>query len=335
MPEALGLVSVEDTDGRILTGADGDESGLQETVDRRAEAHEEAREARNPGPPPLRNGQGQFASADKGPQRPSRGQKRFDELTRQAGDAQRAREAAERERDELRRQLEDARKPVERVAPELAVAPRQGAPVGKAPETRSKPTEDDVGTKYQSYSEFVEDLADWKAEQRLAQLDFDARIRQSIEADRASRGHLDKMRDVTARGQQTYADFDAVLKADHMTRSDWPADKIAAIAALESPEHVQYALGKDPVLAERLRTMDLVGFGMELTKLITPAAVASPASTARVMSPPPPAPYQPVQGGGRTTVTSSASLAEDGDSDFDRSGYRETRARERGVQRRW
>jgi len=36
-----------------------------------------------------------------------------------------------------------------------------------APVVRAKPKEEEVGTKYQTYADFIEDLADWKAEQRL------------------------------------------------------------------------------------------------------------------------------------------------------------------------
>ena len=204
----------------------------------------------------------------------------------------------------------------------------QAAPV--APQTRQKPIEDEVGTKYQTYADFAEDLADWKVEQRLAALDLDARIRHGIEADRTTRSHTDRVSGIIARGRETFQDFDAVLQAPHMLR-EWPADKLAAIAGLDAPEQIQYALGKDPDLAERLRQASPVQFGLELAKLITPQAAASPASSV-VGSPVVPAPYQPVGSGSKTTAIPSSELTKAG-FDFDKSGYREKRAAERGIRR--
>ena len=97
---------------------------------------------------------------------------------------------------------------------------------------------------------------------------------------------------------------------------------------------MQYAIAKDADLATRLSKMSDVEFGMALAAVAPVAAVASTASTARTVVPPPP-PYQPVAGGGSTTVPSSADLAERSTEDYDRSGYREKRAKERGVTSRW
>ena len=67
-----------------------------------------------------------------------------------------------------------------------------------------------MGTKYESYADFVEDLADWKAEQRLAALDFDAHVRKGIEADRASRSFADQVEQIFIAGREHYPDFDTV-----------------------------------------------------------------------------------------------------------------------------
>ncbi len=336
MSDTETMTSVEQ-DGRILTGVGVSAEELETTLERHARPGTEPlpqpesdppAESQQPVTDTPRNEQGQFT-------KPTRGQKRFDQLTKEREDASRRADAAERERDELKQRLAVTTSPTPSAPAPATPAPEPVREPATAPHSRQKPMEDQVGTTYQTYGEYVEDLADWKAEQRLATMDFDARIRASIEADRASRSRQDTVTQAVTRGRAAFADFDAVLNAPHMTAANWPADKIEAIASVDAPEQVQYALGKDPALAERLRTLDPITFGRELTKLIAPVSVASPASTARTMVATPPAPYQPVAGGGKTTVPSSADLASRGDSDFDRSGYREQRARERGVKIRW
>ena len=97
------LVSHE-VDGRILTGVGTTVDDLAETMDRHAEPEPEAPAATPAVPTPQpRDDAGKYKT---------RGQRRFDELTREREDARReasevkARaEAAERERDELRPSL--------------------------------------------------------------------------------------------------------------------------------------------------------------------------------------------------------------------------------------
>lgn len=77
-------------------------------------------------------------------------QARIDKAVAQQREAERRAEAAERA-------LAEAYNP-----------PARQTPRDESSYTRPKPTEDEIGTKYQSYPEFVEDLADWKLEQREA-----------------------------------------------------------------------------------------------------------------------------------------------------------------------
>jgi len=316
--ESLEVVSVEDDNGRVLSGVGVDAESLRETMDRHAPAETPAKSADAPAAD---------TTAQPDEPKPSRGRRRIDDLTREREDEKRRADAAERERDDLKAKLAAA--PAPRSEPQH---PPVAAPVAQPAATRTKPTEDQVGTKYQTYADFVEDLSDWKAEQRIVALDFDARIRTSIEADRASRSHSAKVDEVLARGRKTYADFDAVLQAPHMIAGNWPGEKIQVIASLDQPEAIQYALAKDPVLAESLRTEpNLAKFGIRLAQLMTAAPVASPASTGLTSSVLP-QPYQPVGSGSKTTVTPSAELAKKG-FDFDKSGYREKRAAERGIRR--
>lgn len=69
--------------------------------------------------------------------------------------AEREREDASQRADALARELQSLKAP-----PPDAPAPRY---------TRTKPSEDHIGQKYESYGDYVEDLTDWKVEQREAQ----------------------------------------------------------------------------------------------------------------------------------------------------------------------
>ena len=335
------IVTVEQ-DGRILTGVGGDPAEMATVMDRHAPEDGPERASDRNAPEPTgttpentgtepenagtstvtRNPDGTF-------KKPSRSQRRFDQITAE-------KEAAKREAADYKARLDAYEQ--QRTQAQPPETPRQAVEPHPRPATRPKPTEDQVGTTYQTYGDYVEDLADWKADQRLASLDFDAQIRRSIEADRAARTRDERDLTSIGRGRQRYPDFDAVLQgASHFRDGNWPLYMGQAIADLDEPEHVYYQLAKDRPLAERLRNLDPVHLGMELARLVAPAAVAPLASTARTSQLPPPAPYQPVAGGGTTTARSSADLVAKASDpfDYDRSGYREQRARERGVTRRW
>jgi hypothetical protein len=312
-----------EVDGRILTGVGVSADALAETMER----HE---------PEPAEPSEPAAASDPPAPKL-SRGQRRFDELTREREEARREAETARRERDELRAKLEAASRPqpaAEQTAPS-AQAQQQVA----ANPTRPKPSVDAVGSTYPTYEDFLEDLADWKAEQRLAAVDFDARIRQSIEADRASRSFADTVSNAFDRGRKAYPDFDAVITRGPGARITLgPTDAIGAargqrLAQLPNGEHVMYAIGKDAAVAERIRQMDDVDFGMWLASMAPSQAVASPASTPAAGSPVIPAPYQPVGTGSKTSAIPLSDLPHKAGFDFDKSGYRERRAADRGIRR--
>jgi len=323
----LAPVSVESSDGRILTGVGVTEASLEKTMERHApDAPEPSTVAAD--------------APDQSQPKPSRGAKRFDQLTAEREEARREAAAAKHERDELARQLAQRAAPV---APASVPSPAVAAPAAAAAPspTRPKPSESEVGDKYESYADFVEDLADWKSEQRLAALDFDARIRSSIEADRASRSFVEHVDQVKAKAREVYQDFDAVLKKGpgaEISLGQTDAQAVARVETiLRSPhaEHLLYAISKDAAIAQQLAQYSDIEFGMALSRFVPPAdtSVASPASTGIRRPVVAPAPFTPVSGGSKTSVTSSSELAKKG-FDFDRSGYREKRAAERGLKLR-
>ncbi len=313
----LEQVSATDDAGRVLTGVGTTTAALEKTMERHAPDVPAASEP---------------ASQQPSEPRQSRGQKRFDQLTKERETYREQAEAAARERDDLRTKLEAASRTP---APPATMPVEQPPPPAASTQTRSKPNENEVGSKYETYADFIEDLADWKAEQRLSAQDFDAQIRRSIEADRASRSRDERSIQSVTRGRARYADFDAVLKgATHFQSTDWPNWQGEAINELPEPEHIYYQLAKDRALAERLKGLNPVQYGIELAKLIPASSVAVPASTQSAGTVTPPVPYQPVGAGSKTTAPPLADLPKKAQFDFDASGYRERRAAERGVTRR-
>lgn len=327
MSEAdLTQVSAEQ-DGRVLTGVGVKSEDLERVMERHA--------VEEPAPT---NGNG----ADPATEEPKkvRGRERYSQLTAERDEAKAKAEAAEKERDELRAKLAQ---PVVEPQPgraAIVTTPTPEAQAAPLPETRKKPTEDEVGTKYQSYADFAEDLADWKIEQRLQALDLDGRVKSGIEADRAHQALDRRVGEMRHRATKLYPDFNDILEKGPGANVDLSADektaraRMNAILNLPEPEHILYALGKDAEETSRLAKLSDVEFGLALARF-APAdtTVASLASTgARHVVPP--APFQPVGSGSKTTVLPSSALPQKAGYDFDKSGYRERRAAERGLRRR-
>lgn len=300
-PDALEQVSAADADGRTLTGVGVAPEALQATIDQATER------APQPETPP-RDESGKF-------QKPTRGQKRFSQLTAareqeaaRAAEAIARAEAAERERDELKARLETPAPPVTDV---------QAPPPAPAPErpqfTKPLPTLAEFAERPDAIEAHARAVAEWVLEKDKfeRQDDLDARIGARLEADRASRAFLDRVRDVGARGKEAYPDFEAVIAKQ--TEPIFHPAQLQVIAEMDGSEHVQYALAKNLPEAKRIARLDPIRFGMEIAKLVPSAPVASPASTVRpVAQTNAPPPIQPVGSGTRTTSPSLAELAASG-----------------------
>jgi hypothetical protein len=142
------------------------------------------------------------------------------------------------------KELEEARKPKETKPAESSTAKPEPKPATETA-TRPKPTFQDKGAdgkaKYGSYEEFVEDLADWKAEKRIAA----ERVEQQAAQQRQA---LSKQLE-EARGR--YTDFDPVTKP-----------LINDLMKPEIPREVFAVINDSPVLADLLYTIG----GTEATK---------------------------------------------------------------------
>ncbi len=316
MSEAdLTPVSVESSDGRVLTGVGTTTEALTEVMERHA--------------PPA-------APATAPPKEP-KGRARFDALTAEREAEKTARTAAETERDALKQRLEALEK-----APPTAAVPAAPAEPVAAPEKFTFPTYETylVSNPNATWDDWNDAKIDAHSDWKIAKLDLDGRVRSTLDAERASRAVGETISAVDERGRKAYPDFEAVRTngpGSSINLGPTPAHaaaRVQAILKLSNSEHVQYAIGKDAALAHRLAAMTDVEFGIALASLAPASAAASPASTAQAGSVTPPPPYQPVGSGSKTTVPPSAELIPKAGYDFDKSGYREKRAAERGVNRR-
>lgn len=304
--------TIELPNGVVLTGM-GDPDAIRESLeDRHDELH--------PAPAPVAT----TPAAPVTEPTKSRGQKRFDALTAEREAATRRADAADARIKELEAKLAA---PVAQPAtqPAATVTPAVATSTIDAP-SRPKPTEND--DKYKTgatYADFVEDLADWKAEQRELKLrrDLDAQSTQRIEADRASRTRMDYVNGtVFPAGRAAYPDFDAVLNGN---TTPTPAIVHEAILRMEHPEHVLYTLAKDSAKLDAVIALasDPLKLGIAIAQCMPRESVAPPASTAPVVrTTNAPAPMQPVGAGTRTTSPTLQELADKGDNE----GYSRARA---------
>jgi hypothetical protein len=332
MSEADLTVTSVEQDGRVLSGVGATTEQLETVMERHAPPEPEDK------PEPT----AQPAETPPEPtEKLTRGQKRFQALHAELDAVKAAKEVAEKERHELRAQLEAAR----RQPTPAAVAPTQTPPAPahpeKTPSTRAKPTVDGIGTTYQTYEEFIEDLADWKSEQRLAALNVDQRIRQNLEADHQQRRVQDRFTAVRTEALKHYPDFDTVIQSGPGAVVNLSSDPALADARTQyvlnhpAAPHLMHTIAADATLANRLASLSDIDFGIELARLVPadPSSVSPPSLGVRAVSSAPP-PYQAVGSGSKTTVLPSAELVKKAGFDFDKSGYRERRAAERGVNRR-
>jgi hypothetical protein len=293
-PDANAIVTSTDDSGRTLSGVGASAEHLAEVMERHA-PEETPAPAESAAPPE--------------PAKPSRGRARFSELAHQRDEAKQRADTLERELTELRAKSSTApASSPPAPAPTSTSVPNVG---DSGRSTRPQPSEDEVGTKYKTYADFVLDSARWVVEQQ--QSDFDARIQQRIEGDRATRDFLSHAESTWAKGRKVYPDFDTVRMTGPGAHVPMDAEKIRTILHHPATEHMQYVIAKDAALAQQLAQMGPIDFGMAMASF-APAGPAAPlASTGANGSTTPPAPMQPVGSGSPTTAPSSADLAHKGD----------------------
>jgi len=335
----VNAVVSHEQDGRVLSGVGVSADRLADTMERHSSDAEASQSTADTGAAVEEPDTGASASTSASDSKPSRGRQRFADLTRERDDAKAAREketelrvAAERERDELKarsQRFEQDHKP----QPTATTTPPQFT----FPDYESFVANGNTTATYDDWRRAeLYAFSEWKDQQT----NLDGRIRQAIDADRQSRSFQDTVARTHQTARETYADFDTLLASGPgaaVPLGPTPQEAIQrAVFIVHHPQsaHLQHAILRDGDLARSLQQMNAYEFGIKIAQLAPNGSGASLASPAVPGSAPPPAPYQPVGGGGKTTAPASAELVKRAGHDFDKSGYREKRAAERGVTRR-
>ena len=359
-PQAHEQVEVEDAQGRILAGVGVTPESLQQAIDSHdakaepasgGEAGADAAAAAVPGASAVAVDAAPATDLERDDdtgrfkKREGKGRERFSALTTERD--------SERDRaNRLQAELDELRAAQTRAFEQPKAAPTNGNGNGHAPAptaappsepqfTRPQPRVDDIGTKYQTYEDFIYDVSRWQNEQTVAQAmpAIQQQIDRAIGANRAEQmfyQSVDRKSLQTSidRGKQKYPDFAAVIAASSV-EMPWPV--MTLIGNHPQSEDLQYKLAKNPTVAQIITLAHQAGdqntVDILLAGLAPPIAAASPASTARAGVTNAPAPYQPVGSGSKTTVPPLEELARSHGDDYDSSGYRERRAQERKTAR--
>lgn len=209
-------------------------------------------------------------------------QKRIDRLTREL-------KAKEREAELLAKIAELQGKPLaEKTAVE---APKVG-----------KPKLDD----FASYDDYVEALADWKAEEKFHALTAKEKEKTEVASNEAELRHkFDAHVKRTIAAQAKYPDYDEVIASIDSEQDAIPEGLALTIIELDNGPDVAYHLAKDPELTAKLKEMSPLRAIAELGRI-------SDKLTAKTEEPPKPktaapAPIKPVATG---TTKSAVPLAE-------------------------
>lgn len=227
------------------------------------------------------------------PKQPSRGgfQKRIDKLTRRNYELE---EMLERNS----RHLEDVLGRIEQLR---GTQPGTQQPVATAPE---KPTVE----KFKTYEEYMEALADWKADQRFQSYQRQQQEQAQLAAQQSEQQRLQQVFNNYNRAanvaRETYDDFDETVN-----RSDIEIPQSVQLAVFETPNgpDIAYYLGKHPELCQELMQMSDVQAVMEVSRisdgLMQKPEEGQDKANGNGQQPPPrrqsaaPAPIKPIGGG--------------------------------------
>lgn len=200
-----------------------------------------------------------------------------------------------------RQELNKLRSELDRPAPGQPAA--SAAPsAGTTPQTRPKPSEDEVGTKYATYGDYVEDLTEWKAEQREAA----ALVTRHQEQVTNRRRELStSLAETVTVARAKFSDYDAVIDPVITAISAHPRrdeDFTEFVAKSKAGGELVYRLGKDAtalqsVLGARSFT-DLTRAltAVEVSILAPPKESPKPVTSA-------PDPHTPVGSAGSASAT--------------------------------
>lgn len=186
--------------------------------------------------------------------------------------------------------------------PELA--PRVPVQAQQSGQTRSKPSEDEIGTKYAAYSDFVEDLADWKSEQRDAARQQQQVVQQAQDEFRRDHEQFHVRRAAFA---ATHPDYETLIQQHAQLVPPAPVYK-AIVTSDNGPAFMYHLLTHPDQLAEVLTVWEgkeptpfhVANAARWLTSRVQAATTGPAASTppiARAPKPPNPVRTGPTQTG--------------------------------------
>lgn len=203
-------------------------------------------------------------------------QERVDELTFNWRSEQ-------REREKLQRELEAARakKPAEEQATSQYL-------------TGPPPTEDEIGTKFETYNDYLSARARWEAKEEIAQ------ERQASTATAQQRAYHEAMHAVHTRGREKHATFDAEIEKFTQSGRQFTPAMTDAICFLPEGHDIAFTLMTDSKAYEQLaQAPNQRMFDLQLGRLLARLDAAPPptsASSAKPVSQAPP-PVTPVRTG--------------------------------------
>ncbi len=327
-----------ENDGKVLTGIGAPSEALTAHMDRLPPDDTPAKES---GTGAAAGGDAPAAAPEPSTPQQTRGQKRFSELTHERDTARAEtttertkREAIEKEVVELRAKVQQAATPQQAAQAQQQLTRaedrQQAQPVNgqrfafPAYETAIEQYPDLTYDQWQDAK--LEAFGQWKDAQ------FDARIQARFDNERTTRSLNDHADSVWAKGRSVYKDFDQMRSSGpgapvHLGKTDHETmERNAYVLNHPRAEHIAYAILKDGDLARRLQQASALQFGSMIAEI---APQAAPASTPAQATPP--VPYQPVGSGSSTATATLEDTVKRGGYEFDKSGYREMRARQRGV----
>lgn len=231
---------------------------------------------------------------------------RVQQATSEAAEAKRLRDEAAKERDDARRERDEARRELESLRRPKAPEPTREQPKQVAKDD-GRPDFSDA-SKYpdgQYDRQYIEDLADWKADQRYRQ------NRQQEARAQAERQHQQRVEQNYLKGKTKYPDIEARLMA-----SQAPMHPMVArhLMQFEDWADVVVHLLEHPDVTQRLATLHPVDQIGEIGGIR--ASVRSAAASSRGSAPTPPvskasAPIQPLGGSARSSEPDDNDLSTD------------------------
>lgn len=160
---------------------------------------------------------------------------------------------------------------------------------------QEKPTVD----KFATYDEYLEAIADWKAEQKFLEIqqrekNKETEAKQKSESQRVT----ERQTELIEAGERKYDDFEDVVKSD---KNEYSRAAYLAILESDKPEEIVYYLAKNPDEAAKLAQLPAYAQAKEIGKLEDKLSAKKPVKTSNA-----PKPIDPIGSGSAHSKTVEA-----------------------------